>query len=149
MPSPMLAVALADPAYLSALQDAGFTPSNTVAYGGKEYTHDHIAAMVDESYMRHRPEFTEISTAKWDAPLAMYRHPKRLDRRNSRKFKIAVRNDVASTFGISPWTIFFGAIVLIFSGPFGLVMAIIAVLFEYYLSKDLKLDAQMMSVVPA
>lgn len=146
MPSPMLAVALADPAYNTALLKCGFLPSQAVEYGGHIYSHDQIAAMVDDSYMRHRPEFTDPGSLQ---PISNWQPPRRLQRRNARRFKVAVRNDVASTFGISPWTIFFGALVLIFSGPFGLVMAVIACLFEYYLSKDLDGDANMMAAVVA
>ena len=138
MPSPMLATAIADPAYKSALKAAGFTAANTVTYGGRTYTHDEIAAMVDESYQRHRGEFCFQVGGK-----------PRVARRQQRQFRAAVQSDVRTSFGISGWTVGFAILLGILGGPMGLVIAIVTVLFEYYLTKDLDGDPKMLTAMGA
>lgn len=133
MPSPMMAIATADQAYQTALNAKGFALTDYVVYGGKRYGHADIAAAFDESYQRHRPEFTLICGGK-----------KRVNAKRQRQFEKAVKADVYTSFGISWWTIAFGAVLTLLGGPMGLVIAVVSVLFEMYLSKDLNGDKAMM-----
>jgi hypothetical protein len=138
MPSAMLATCLADPSYGAALSAAGFSTSQTVDYDGKTYTHDDIAALTDEAYQRHRPDFAPVCGGK-----------PRVERKRQKQFKAAVREDVGHQFGISGWTIGFALILGVLGGPMGLVLAVVTVLFEYYLQRDLGLDQAMLAAMGA
>lgn len=115
--------------YLTALKAEGFTRDHTVEVDGKTYTHDEIAAVVDAAYRRHRPQFTVAVGSR--------RH---VVRKNQRQFEKAVKSDVGAEFHISWLTLAFGFLVLLLTGPLGLIFACIACVFEYYLSRDLDGD---------
>lgn len=125
----LCAAACADPDYRSALASAGFSNSQTVSYGGRTFNHDDIAQLATDAYIRHRPEF----------PMVCGGSPAK-ERKRQRQFKRCCANDVGTTFGLSPMTILFAVVMAVLGGPFGLVLAIVTVLFEYYLTKDLDGD---------
>lgn len=138
MPSAMLATAIGSPTYQSALKDAGFDTSDTVYYQGKTYTHDDIAAMVDDSYRRLRPQFAVGIGGK-----------PRMQRKQEKKFRKAVMGDVGSQFQMSWMTIIAAVVLFIFTGPFGLAMGIASALFSHYLELDLKENPQMLAAMGA
>jgi hypothetical protein len=121
--------ACSSPEYNASLNAKGFSRTATVKVDGQLLSHDEIAATVDEAYRRLRPQYVVSEGAR--------RH---VVKKTQRQFERAVKGDVADTFHISWWTILFGALVLLFTGPLGLVFAIIACIFEYYLTKDLDGD---------
>lgn len=133
MPSPMCAIACRDPGYQTALNAKGFALTDTVKYNGVTYSHADIAATFDESYQRHRPnQFNAICGGV-----------ARSTRKLQRQFDRAVKSDVYGSFGISGWTIGFAILLGVLGGPFGLVVAIVTVLFQYYLERDLRNDETM------
>lgn len=133
MASPMCSIATADPAYQTSLSAKGFSLTDYVTYGGKRYSHGDIAEMFDDSYRRHRGEFTLICGGK-----------PRLNAKRQRQFDRAVSSDVYSSFHISWMTVALGSLLTVLGGPLGLVIAIVGCLFEFYLSKDIEGDKAMM-----
>ncbi len=129
-------IACADPAYATALEAKGFTTRDTVQYGGKEYGHHEIAEVFDAAYQRHRGENVVVCGGK-----------PRLERKRQRQFDKAVKSDVYTSFGISWWTVLFGGILVALGGPMGLVIAVVACMFEYYLNRDLEGDKTMHAVM--
>ncbi len=138
MPSPMCAIAVADPAYQSALKDAGFSVSQTVEYEGKTYTHDDIAAITDEAYQRHRPDFAIVCGGK-----------PRMQRKRTRQIDKAVRQDVYGQFKISWYTVAFAALEGLLAGPLGLVIAVVGAILAFYIEKDLAGNVQMLMAMGA
>jgi hypothetical protein len=136
MPSAMLATAVADPAYQDTLKECGFNRWQTLEFEGKTYTHDDIAAMVDESYQRHRAEFAIQVGGK-----------PRVQRRMKKQFRKAVMGDVGASFQISWPTILLAVLLFVFTGPFGLAMGIASALFTHYLERDLNEDPAMMTAM--
>ncbi len=132
-------IACADPSYATALEaygGKGFTTRDSIVYGGKTYTHADIAEQFDASYRRHRGKFAMLCGGK-----------PRMERKRKRQFENAVRSDMLSSYGVSWWTIIFGGLLLALGGPLGLLIAVIAVLFEHYMEKDLNNDRTMLAVM--
>lgn len=131
-------VCCATPEYQSALKKNGFTVASTVEYNGKTYTHDDIADSFDRAYQKYRGEYPMVCGAN---PLQ--------ERRYVRHFERAVKSDVYGDFGISFWTLVSGAFLTFLGGPLGLVIAVVTVLFQHYLQKDLDGDKEFAAVMGA
>jgi hypothetical protein len=122
-------ICCSSPEYAAALADKGFSTESTVTYQGKTYTHSDIAERFDAAYQKYRGEYPMICGAN-----------PRQEARYKRQFERAVKSDVYGDFGISWWTIAMGALMTFLGGPLGLVIAVVTVLFEHYLQKDLEND---------
>ena len=88
--------------------------------------HAAIHEAFEQSYAKHLSEFRP----KMGASAKYYKKLKR-------KFNDAVEGDVKDRFHLSWATIGFGVILTLLGGPIGFVVAVVACLFEYYLSRDL------------
>jgi hypothetical protein len=122
-------ICTSSPEYQTALKSYGFSPESTVQVDGQTYTHDDIAERFDAAYQRNRPQFPIVCGAS--------NHE---ERKRKRGFEKAVKSDVYEDFHLSWWTIAMAGLMTFIAGPLGLVVAIVTVLFEHYLQKDLEQD---------
>jgi hypothetical protein len=116
--------------YKAALATKGYTTSDAVMYAGKQYSHNDIAAMCEESYKSHFDEYAAKPRNKNG----------KMKPGVKKAFLRKVADDQGSHFQLSWLTIVMAIIVGVFLGPFALVLAVCVCIFEYMLLRDLEVD---------
>lgn len=99
--------------------------------------HADVHEAFEGAYARHRGENVQRCGAS-----------DRENRKIRRRFSKAVQDDVKDSFHLSWGTIAFGVLLTIVGGPVGFIVAVVAVLFEYYLTKDLDGDKSLRAAFP-
>jgi len=116
--------------YQTKLKSQGFSRESTITMSdGTIVTHDEIAAAFHAIYVNRRPEFAVAEGSK-----------PRIKRKSERQFRRACAIDVGAEYHISWMTVIMALLVLLLTGPMGLVIAIVICLFEWYFTKDVLED---------
>lgn len=123
----------ASPEYASKLAEQGSYSLATTFKGGdgKTYTHNDVHEAFEEAYLRHRGENLQRCGGS-----------NRDNKKIRRKWKGAVEADVKDGFHLSWATIGFAVLLTVLGGPLGFIIAVVTVLFEYYLTRDLGGDTE-------
>lgn len=123
----------ASPEYASSFNDAcagkfGMDYSYT-NHCGQTINHQTVHEAFEAAYKEHRGENLQRCGASIKD-----------NNKIRRRFKDVIESDVKDSFHLSWATLGFAILLTLVGGPIGFIVAVIAVLFEYYLTKDLDGD---------
>lgn len=122
----------ATPEYKNQLHAKGWSESDVVEVGSGKFSHDEIAAAFTDAYF----------IARKQVPMVCGASP-REEKKRHREFRKVYEDEGKRILGISPMTALFGAIVFIFGGPLGLVLAVASALLQHFMERDLAQDPAM------